>query len=90
MTREEFMAHARDKADEIQDAILKLAAHAWVVGVRAERARAGRVVKVAHWVPVPNRRNYWRCSACGNAWGVPAMAMHYCPDCGAEMEEDDE
>lgn len=90
MTREEFMARARDKADEIQDAILKLAAQAWAEGVRNERNRAGRVVKVAHWVPVPGRRNHWKCSACGNGWGVPAMAMHYCPDCGAEMEADDE
>ena len=90
MTREEFMARARDKADEIQDAILKLAAQAWAEGVRNERNRTGRVVKVAHWVPVPNRCNHWRCSSCGNVWGIPAMAMHYCPDCGAEMEADDE
>lgn len=90
MTHEEFMAHARDKADESRDDILKLVAQAWAEGVRNERARAGRVVKVARWMPVPGRRNHWRCSACGNDWGVPAMGMHYCPDCGAEMEADDE
>ena len=90
MTREELMAHATEEADKIRDAILKRVSQAWSAGVNYERARAGRVVKVAHWVPVPGRRNHWKCSACGNGWGVPAMAMHYCPDCGAEMEADDE
>lgn len=90
MTREEFMSHATEEADKIRDGILKLVAQAWSAGVSNERARTWRVVKVARWVPEPGRRNYWRCSACGKAWGIPAMAMHYCPDCGAEMEADDE
>lgn len=90
MTREEFMSHAMEEADKIRDAILKLAAQAWTAGVRNERDRAGRVVKVARWMPAPGRHNYWRCSVCGKGWGIPAMAMHYCPDCGAEMKADDE
>ena len=87
MTREELMAHTRAEIEKHFDDILVLIGIAWNEGVRNERLRAERSVRVARWVPEPNRRNHWRCSSCGNVWGVPAMAMHYCPDCGAEMEE---
>lgn len=41
---------------------------------------------------LPNSGKYgkssycYKCSACGNVWSIAAMAMHYCPNCGAEME----
>lgn len=36
-------------------------------------------------------KSHYECSICGGVWGVSAMAMRYCPTCGAKMDggEDD-
>lgn len=50
--------------------------------------------KHGHWKLVQdNDDEYWQCSACGCEWylvaGTPEEnAMHYCPECGAKMEEE--
>ena len=32
-----------------------------------------------------DRPHHFRCSACGNNWGLASIKMRYCPDCGSKM-----
>ena len=47
-----------------------------------------RIQKNGYWVEEPDRARHWHCSECGTVQGVTAMAMNYCPECGARMEDD--
>lgn len=41
----------------------------------------------AQWIEEPDRYYHWRCSACGFVEGVVSKFYHYCPDCGAKMDD---
>lgn len=43
----------------------------------------------ARLVPGPDRGQY-HCSGCGTVFGAAAMTYRFCPECGAEFEEDDD
>lgn len=40
-----------------------------------------------YWVQEPDRENHWHCSQCGAVQGMACLAMKYCPECGAKMED---
>lgn len=44
-------------------------------------------VRRGYWVSEPDRERHWHCSECGTVQGMTAMAMNYCPNCGARMAE---
>ena len=51
------------------------------------------VVEVRHgrWEAAPCNRVYdMRCSACGFAPGIRFYSSDYCPNCGAQMDKEDE
>lgn len=51
--------------------------------------------KHGHWKTVSDYYDdeHWQCSACGCEWYLEAGSptennMHYCPECGAKMDEE--
>ena len=40
----------------------------------------------AKWVYETDRTRHWHCSNCGDVWGITAMKMNYCPNCGKKMD----
>jgi len=52
-------------------------------------APAVDAVEVVHseWVKEEDRVNHWHCKNCGLVEGMAHYMMHYCPNCGAKMEE---
>lgn len=42
------------------------------------------------WIAEADRKYHWHCSECGYVIGLMKMDAHYCPNCGAKMEEKNE
>ena len=42
----------------------------------------------AHWVNETDRINHWHCSNCEYVIGLKWSEYHYCPRCGARMDEE--
>ena len=41
-----------------------------------------------HWVNETDRINHWHCSNCEYVIGLKWSEYHYCPKCGARMDEE--
>lgn len=46
--------------------------------------------ETARWIEEPDRENQWHCSKCRYVIGLAGRAFKYCPECGTEMEAEDE
>lgn len=92
MTYEEL---EKDKADSKANALQIVKAALEQGGQHITIMPDGQVTmwpwqETARWIEEPERENQWHCSKCRYVIGLSGRAFKYCPECGAEMEDDNE
>lgn len=46
-------------------------------------------VRHSEWVEEKDRVRHWHCRECGLVEGMAHYMMHFCPNCGANMEKEE-